>query len=133
MKKLRQTLSLAFATLVFISSSSFSFGMHRCGGEVRDVAFLSQADGCGHQQLPPCHRKIMAGCCADEKLSYEGQGFDVSQTLTFISLDAGHFTQPAISIAEIITNINSNHSSFTYYDPPLRSSDHIIINQVFRI
>jgi hypothetical protein len=133
MKKFRQILALAFSALVFISSSSFSFGMHHCGGEVRDVAFLSVADGCGHQQLPPCHRKLMAGCCSDELLSYTGQGFNVDHNQIDISATSfSDFIQPII-LNEVIAALSSSNANFAYYDPPLRSSDHVIINQVFRI
>src|SRR5687767_4961192 len=113
MKRFRQILSIFFSALVFISSSSYSIGMHRCGGEVRDVAFLSQADACGHQQLPPCHRKLMSGCCSDETLSYNGQGFDVNQTVNFIT-SAGGFIQPLILIDEVVSKAVSSSTSFTY-------------------
>jgi hypothetical protein len=134
MKRFRQILSIAFSVLVFISSSSYSFGLHHCGGEVRDVAFLSEADGCGHQQLPPCHRKLMSGCCSDETLSYAGQGFDVNYNHVDISANTpvSQFIQPLLA-DEVIPALTSLEANFVYYDPPLRSSDHIIINQVFRI
>jgi hypothetical protein len=132
MRKFRQILSIAFSALVFISSSSYSVGLHHCGGEVRDVAFLSEADGCGHQQLPPCHRKLMSNCCSDETVAYTGQGFDVNQT-SFITTSVNHFIQTVILTEEFITALASSASYYAYYDPPLRSSDHIIINQVFRI
>jgi hypothetical protein len=132
MKKLRQILSFVFASMVFISSSSFSFGMHHCGGEVRDVAFLSAADGCGHAQLPPCHKKLMAGCCSDETVSYAGQGFDISH-FSFVADNVGVFVQPSILIDEIISVHQAIRNVFAFYDPILRSPDHVIINQVFRI
>jgi hypothetical protein len=133
MKKFRQILALAFSALVFISSSSFSFGMHHCGGEVRDVAFLSAADGCGHQQLPPCHRKLMAGCCSDETLTYAGQGFNVDHNQIGTSpAPFSDFITPVI-LNEIVPALTSSNANFVYYDPPLRSSDRVIINQVFRI
>jgi hypothetical protein len=132
MKKFRQILSLVFAAMVFISSSSFSFGMHHCGGEVRDVAFLSTADGCGHSQLPPCHKKLMAGCCSDETVSYAGQGFDINH-FSLTSINAVVFIQPAILIDEIISTHHVTSNGFAFYDPVPRSSDHVIVNQVFRI
>jgi hypothetical protein len=132
MKKLRQILSLIFAALVFISSSSFSFGMHHCGGEVRDVAFLSAADGCGHAQFPPCHKKLMASCCSDETVSYTAQGFDINH-FSFTANDLGVFVEPAILIDEVISFHHITSNVFAFYDPVLRSSDHVIINQVFRI
>lgn len=132
MKKLRQILSFVFAAMVFISSSSFSFGMHHCGGEVRDVAFLSAADGCGHSQLPPCHKMLMAGCCSDETVSYTAQGFDINH-FSFTATNVGVFVQPAILIDEIISSHQVANNLFAFYDPIPRSSDHVVINQVFRI
>jgi hypothetical protein len=133
MKKFRQILSIAFSALVFISSSSYSFGLHHCGGEVRDVAFLSEADGCGHQQLPPCHRKLMTGCCSDETVSYVGQGFDFNHHIDIAAnAPISQFIQ-SLPVDRIISTLTSLESNFVYYDPPLRSSDLIITNQVFRI
>jgi len=109
-------------------------GMHLCGGKVNDISFLSEADGCGHNKMPPCHRKMMSGCCANETLSYAGQGFAVDQTQIHLS-DITYIAvfQPAVFIAEIISPYTSTQKSLQYYDPPLWSLDHIITHQVFRI
>jgi hypothetical protein len=34
------------AFLVLISSSSFMVGIHRCAGEIQNMALLSKAEGC---------------------------------------------------------------------------------------
>lgn len=61
------------AALVLMASTSFYVGMHVCGDRVRAVALLDEADGCGHQSLPPCHRKTAGNCCSNEILEHDGE------------------------------------------------------------
>lgn len=59
------------AALTLLASSTFYVGLHICQGKVKAVALLHEADGCGHQSLPPCHRKMMENCCDDEQITHE--------------------------------------------------------------
>ena len=134
MKTLRSIFAVVFALLVFVSSSSFSFGLHYCGGKVRDVAFLEQADGCGHKDLPPCHRAMMKGCCEDEKVSYEGQGFHNDLAKVHVA-DNSFITValPPVLISEVIPSVESTPGKFYNYDPPLRSADLVVVNRILLI
>lgn len=58
------------AALVLVASSSFYVGVHVCRGKVNAIALLDEADGCGHQSLPPCHRKAMDNCCNNERIEH---------------------------------------------------------------
>jgi len=134
MKSLRAIFSIAFALLVFVSSSNFSVGLHLCAGKVNGIAFLEHADGCGHQKLPPCHQKMMKGCCEDEMIVHTGQGFhhenmQVHVAPAFLS----DITLPPVLITELIPSLDHTPFKFFNYDTPLRSSDRTVIHQVFLI
>lgn len=134
MRSFRAIFSVTFALLVFVSSSNFSVGLHHCGGAVRDVAFLEHADGCGHQQLPPCHRKMMQDCCKDELIVHQGQGFHHENMKVHIAPSfVDHVTIPPILVAEVIPSFDRTPVKFFNYDVPLRSSDRTVIHHVFLI
>ncbi|QOI96109.1 MAG: hypothetical protein HRU69_00850 [Flammeovirgaceae bacterium] len=135
MKLLRTISSLLLAALVLMASSSFYVGVHYCSGAVKAVAFLDEADGCGHQQLPPCHRKAMEGCCNDEQFIHESQdinGATVNILLPVLSsTDVIHHTQV---VAEIIPTASVSPTSyFTDHPPAPTGHDIIITNQSFLI
>lgn len=135
MKLFHTISSLLLAALVLMASSSFYVGVHYCGGTVKEVAFLNKADGCGHQQLPPCHRKAMEGCCDDEQLIHESQdinGATVKILLPVLSsTDVIHNT---LVVAEIIpTAYVFPTSYFTDHPPALSGHDIIISIQSFLI
>lgn len=135
MKLLRTISSLLLAALVLMASSSFYVGMHYCGGTVKAVAFLNKADGCGHQELPPCHRKAMEDCCNDEQFIHESQdinGLTVNILLPVLSsTDVIHNT---LVVAEIIPAASVAPTSyFTYHPPSLSGHDIIITKQSFLI
>jgi len=134
MKSLRAILSWFFALLVFGSSSTFSVGIHSCGGQVKAVAFLDKADGCGHRNMPPCHRKMMEKCCDDDVVAYRGQGFD-HQNLT-VSISAPAFIMiapPVVLLSEVIPSVVNIPQADTYYDPPLPATDRTVALHTFLI
>ena len=134
MKALRIIGSLGFALLVLVSSTTFSVGMHLCGGRVNGVAFMEAADGCGHALMPPCHRQLMTGCCHDELLVHESQGFKADLLdVAFAPALLLPCVQPALLIADIIPAQPEPQQSFLVYHVPLRSCDRVVIHQVFLI
>ncbi len=133
MRLFRSILSLALATLVLLASSSFYVATHSCSGRVNKVAFLEVADGCGHAKMPPCHQKLMKGCCEDEKIAHEGQDLKYESKLSFQpSLFVTDLTFTPALIAEIIP---SESPSFHYldYDSPLQSTDRTVTLCTFLI
>jgi hypothetical protein len=135
MKIVRSISALAFSLLVFISSSSFIVGIHRCGGHVQNMALLTQAEKCEmEKQIPPCHHHVQKPCCEDETVVHEGQGF--KHTLS--EYPVGHtpavdIEQPSVLIAEIIPAAPEARTFFYAYDPPLRSTDRTVSLRVFLI
>jgi len=95
---------------------------------------MQEADGCGHQKLPPCHRQMMKGCCEDEAITHEGQGFkDSYTTITIAASPSVDVIQPPILLSEIVPSVLASKTHYCNYDPPLRSSDRIIDLQDFLI
>jgi hypothetical protein len=134
MRLFRSILSLALAALVLLASSSFYVATHSCSGRVNKVAFLETADGCGHAKMPPCHQKMMKGCCEDEMIAHEGQDLKYESKLTihpsFISFAIVH--TPAL-MAEIIPSSARTQDSYRAYDTPLRSADRTVEQHSFLI
>ena len=134
MRPLRSILSLAFAFLVLFSSTSFVVGIHRCGGELKNVALFNKAEGCEKEkQLPPCHRHESPPCCQDVTVVHEHQDFkaDVAQHLTAMPLVQG-MIQPMVLLEEVIP-VTPLHRTYPKFDPPLRSSDLTVRLGVFLI
>jgi len=134
MKLFRTILSLSLALLVMLASSSFFVDVHTCGGTVKAVALLEEADGCGHQSLPPCHRAAMKGCCENESIMHEADDFKSQSNEIAIQLTpSADIEQPCVLIAEIIPATSLLTLEFPNYDPPLRTCDKLATLQVFLI
>lgn len=134
MRTLRPILSLAFAFLVLVSSTSFMVGMHRCGGQVQNVALFTKAEGCTQEsKLPPCHRHETPSCCQDVTVIHEHQDFkgEVIQ-LEFSIGSATDVLVPTVVLAEVAPAAAERTYS-TPYDPPLRSSNRTVALRVFLI
>lgn len=129
MKLLRTISSLLLAALVLMASSSFYVGVHSCGGTVNAIAFLNEADGCGHQQLPPCHRKAMEGCCDDEQIVHQSQ--DLKTTATTVSLTAISYSpiiHHTVILSEIIPTVELNPVAYFSDHPPALTGNDIIVS-----
>lgn len=134
MKATRSISSILLAVLVLMASSSFYVDVHVCGGSVKAVAFLEQADGCGHATLPPCHLALMKGCCENESIVHKGDDFKTySSEITITTSPFVDVVLPSILLAEIIPSALVVNTHYRNYDPPLRSTDRTIDLQVFNI
>lgn len=129
MKLFRTISSLLLAPLVLLASSSFYVGVHSCGGTVNAIAFLDEADGCGHQQLPPCHRKAMEGCCADEQLIHKSQELKASSAnITLPLLSAADPIHNTVILAEIIPAVHTTPTTYIDDHPPALTGHDIILS-----
>ena len=133
MKATHSISALALALLVLVSSTSVMVGVHRCMGEVQNMAFFSKADGCEKEQsLPPCHRQT-APCCDDETVILQGDDFKASPAHRVVVASPINIEQPLVQISEVIPAAFLSHIKYRNYDPPLRSSDLLVAHQVFII
>jgi hypothetical protein len=133
MNRIRSISSVILAVLVLMASSSFYVGVHVCGGTVKAIAFLQEADGCGHQQLPPCHRKAMEGCCENDQVIHEGLDFKTTDAFAPTPLTATTILHTSLVLAEIIPASIAPMPFRSDHPPALTGYDIIITNQTFLI
>jgi hypothetical protein len=129
MKLFRTISSLLMAVLVLLASSSFYVGVHYCGGTIKAIAFLDEADGCGHPELPPCHRKVMESCCENDQVVHE------SQDIRSEAANVGHpllslttIVHNTLVLAEIIPAVEINPIPYFSDHPPAFTGHDIIIS-----
>lgn len=129
MKLFRTISSLLLAALVLLASSSFYVGVHYCGGSVKAVAFLNNADGCGHEELPPCHRKAMEGCCNDEQVVHESQELKASSASIILPvLSATDLLHNPVVLSEIIPAAHPTPTTYIDDHPPALTGHDIILS-----
>jgi hypothetical protein len=134
MRLFRSILSLTLAALVLLASSSFYVATHSCGGRINKIAFLEIADGCGHAKMPPCHQKIMKGCCENEVIAHDAQDIksEAKVSLVPLALSFDSISTPVV-LSEIIPSAELSSIKFFNYDSPLRSGDLVVTHRVFLI
>lgn len=135
MKLFRSILSIAFALLVLFSSSSFTVGIHLCGGQIENIALFTKSDGCEmEKKMPRCHKPQSKPCCEDETIIHSGEDFKVTIADVSISPDsASDMELPHVIISEVIPSARVSRTSIHHYYPPLRAADLTISFQVFLI
>lgn len=134
MKPLKTISVLAMVFLVLLSSSNFMVGIHFCSGEIQNIGFLKKADVCEREQsLPPCHKHTTAPCCEDKTIVHQAEDlkayvphFHVAAPVTMEVADFDVLVSEVVPSSPVFT-------AFYLYDPPRRSHDIIITNQVFLI
>jgi len=135
MKLFRPILSIALASLVLLSSTSFMVGIHVCGGEVQNVALFTKAESCEKEKsLPPCHRHEQSPCCDDETVIHDGEDFNASfEKITVSPVFFVDVVQAHVLIADIIPATFLSKVKHFNYDAPLRATDLTVSLQVFLI
>jgi hypothetical protein len=126
---------MLLALLVLVSSTSFMIGIHFCGGEIQNLAIFTKADSCEKERsLPPCHRHTKAPCCEDKTVIHKGDDFKSAAGHLHIEAPAPvDIDQPLVPLAEVIPSSLVSHIQDHNYDPPLRSGDITVEQQVFLI
>jgi hypothetical protein len=110
-----------------VSSTSFNVEIHRCSGNVADVAFFGKAEPCGMQKAAPsCHKSSTIPCCDDDELLHDGEDFEISKT--DVKLDP--IVQivvlpPSLIIAEIVSR-PSDQPYWVFPDDPLPNEDRFL-------
>ena len=134
MKKLRTIGSSTLALLVLLASSHFFVDVHFCGDKLKAISFLAEADGCGHAEMPPCHRDLMNGCCDNQQISHDAQ--DLKKEAVSIqfspSIDTGVILHP-VALSEIVPQTANQENLLLAYKPPLPTKDRHAVLSVFLI
>lgn len=122
------------AMLVLIASASFTVNLHVCGGQVQSVALFEKAAPCPMEvQTPPCHQSLAkSNCCADEKLAYDGQDFQVQESTHLIAIQATWIAELPL-LYSVITEQATGAQHNSQYKPPLLQHDIPVLIQSFLI
>ena len=135
MKAFRTISAILLAILLLVSSTSFMVGIHKCGGEVLNVALFKKADGCEKERPePPCHRHLKASCCEDQTLTHASNDFKSSPVITYAGpLGITAMLVPFTLVSEVIPSAFVSRIQWPDYSPPLASHDLTVEHQVFLI
>ena len=135
MKVVRIIASLFLATLVMVSSTRFTVGVHYCMGEAIDVAFFADADDCAMEKLlPPCHRQQESTCCDDETIVHESDDFKTVSSQDHIASSVFPvIAQLPVPISDVIPSISIAPEYSLVDHPPLPTPDLLAEHQVFLI
>lgn len=135
MKVVRTILVTFYCLMILLSSSSFMIGIHFCSGQVQDVALFTEAQRCvNDNKIPPCNMHESKPCCEDEAVVHKGDDLKVLQSdINLITLEGVDIEQPPVFISEIIPSAPLSRIQYHNYDPPPRSCDFRVEQQVFLI
>lgn len=123
----RRFTAFLLTLLTLVSSSSFSIGMHLCGGHLQDVSVISEPEPCPMERdLPACHRAVKSSCCQDISVVHDGDEFRDGALQSLVPIP----TPVAITAPVVITLIApAGHQAFRPVppssDPPLPGDIHI--------
>jgi hypothetical protein len=138
MKAIRPTLCLFLAVLVLVSSTSFMVGMHKCNGEIKNITFLTHAEGCGHQEkMPPCHKAKQQSCCENGDILHEATDFSSQFSNVELQVFAAGFQ---LAITDVVISIIIPDpasvffaTKFFHYYIPIPLEDRPVSNRVLLI
>lgn len=122
------------AILVLIASASFTVNLHVCGGQVQSVALFEKAAPCPMEvQTPPCHQSLAkSNCCADEQLAYDGQDFQVQESIQLHAIQATWIVELPL-LYSLVSEQATAAQHDTEYKPPLLQHDIPVLIQSFFI
>ncbi|HEX7014811.1 MAG TPA: hypothetical protein VF191_04815 [Cyclobacteriaceae bacterium] len=137
MKVVRIILSLFLASLVLVSSTRFTVGIHFCMGEARDIALFADGqniDCAMEQRLPPCHRQQHNSCCDDETIVHDSQNFNLAFSEDHAKVGSAVVTiQLPVPIRDVIPS-SPSIPDYSFADhPPLPIPDLVVEHRVFLI
>lgn len=143
-QRFRKISAILLSLLVLLSSTSFTFNMHFCMGQLESVALFSDVDPCEMAQQktpcasikhnPDCKYKQVAkkGCCEDRTLVLEGS--EELSIVKSVSIPDVHMTAVLYAMVSFIfTSPSVSHYSFNDYSPPLIERDIPVLIQSFLI
>ncbi len=133
-----KSMTVFMASVVLMSTMSFTVDMHYCGDTLVDFSFIHQVKTCGmekEQDIVSCEKPTVSekSCCTDKQMIKEGkedlkvsfEQFTVAQQVFFTS-----FTFAYIRLFE---GTESKEVAFIDYAPPFLKQDVQALHQTFLI
>ncbi|TXD85549.1 hypothetical protein ESY86_02800 [Subsaximicrobium wynnwilliamsii] len=133
-----KSLAVFMASVVFMTTMSFTMDMHYCGDTLVDFSFTQQVETCGMentQNTSNCENPTLSekSCCTDTQVIKKGQD-DLKVSFDKLSLEqqifVASFTYSYISLFE---GTASEEIPFFDYAPPFVERDVQVLHQTFLI
>lgn len=132
--RFKQSISVAMALLVLISTLSVSIEKHYCGDHLVDIAFFAEAEKCGMEGDDQGSDLMANSCCKDVLDLVEGQDELSVEKTQVLNADQKIFI---LSFAAVFSGLNilepQKHIPFEHYSPPNYVRDIQVLNEVFLI
>jgi hypothetical protein len=131
MKKIfHKILSFAMATVVLLSTMSFTVDMHYCGNTLVDTSIFQKAKTCGMEMEKPSTEGCSItkkNCCSDKLIVIDGQN-ELQLKVDKVSFEQQVFLATFVyTFINLFEGLENNFSSFEEYKPPL------VIRQLYKI
>ncbi|MGV8946310.1 MAG: HYC_CC_PP family protein [Lutibacter sp.] len=138
MKQLfRKISAIIMASVVLLSTMSFTISEHFCGRTLVDSALFSKAESCGMEMEKPsptndCELK-KSDCCKDEIKQFQGQN-ELNTDFSTLNFQQQVFIASfAYSYVNLFEGLAVNIIPFKHYTPPLLIADIQVLDQTFLI
>ena len=135
---LHKIASISMATLVLISTMSFTIDMHHCGDTLVDFSVFHNALTCGMEKQPQphtdCESKIAANsCCTDSQIVVEGHD-DIKMSFDQLSIEQQAFvTTFFYTYVNLFEDLDQRIVPFRDYTPPFLIRDIQKLNDTYLI
>ena len=125
-KAFRKISAFLMATVVLLSTMSFTVSMHYCQGELVDTAIFQKAHSCGMEMNMSDEMK-KKGCCDDKEIYIEGQD-ELKLPVADMNFDQQVFVIAFVhSYIELFQITEGRKNTFFDYPPPF------IVRQIFKL
>tara|TARA_R110002167_G_scaffold3508_1_gene17091 strand:+ start:374 stop:769 length:396 start_codon:yes stop_codon:yes gene_type:complete len=131
-------MAVFMATVVLMTTMSFTLEMHYCGDSLVDFSFLHQVESCGMEKaqvITNCETSTVSekSCCTDKQLIIEGQE-DLKVSFDYLTIEQQVFVASfTFSYISLFEGIESNKVLFVDYSPPFVKQDVQVLHQTFLI
>lgn len=123
------------ATMLLLSTVSWTIEKHTCMGRVMDVAFFAKADDCGMAAAMQAmeDESLENHCCGDETLTLQGQD-DLKISFNDINLDQQVFLVAfTTTYLAMLVPTEQETGGNEYYPPPVLVKDIHLLDETFLI
>ena len=133
-----KSIAVFMATVVLMTTMSFTIDMHYCGDNMVDYSFFHDVETCGMEKgqvVSSCENPEVKkkSCCSDEQLIIDGQD-DLKDTFSTLAFEQQVFVASFIySYINLFEGTASKELPFVDYPPPFVKRDVQVLHQTFLI
>ena len=121
---LKKISHILIAFVVLITTMGLTVSVHSCGGELKSIQLLSEAENCCGDSCPNCQNEIVKLEVEDD-FTIQTLNFDFEQEFTFLSTFIQLFIVPSFKEAVV---------QLAYHEPPPLKIQTVLSDlQVYRL